>query len=152
VLYSTASLGDHGGEIGWRRVGELNAASWRAFASAKPGDVMGPYPNANSHEFYRVEAIADPSDKDIRDLMFHDRLMESDSRYRVGLLQKYHFQLAKEEISNAIFATATEKADSILASLDSEEEVKHGVHRASAFWLAWTVIPSPIAISRIRRS
>jgi hypothetical protein len=129
VLYSTHPSAARGGEIGWRRVGELNAASWHAFATAKPGDLIGPYSNAESHEFFRVEAIADPDDKELRDLMMRRRLLELDSRYQVGLLRKYRFRLDPEQVSPIIFATATERADSILASLDSEGmRSKRGVH------------------------
>ncbi len=119
ALYSTHPSAPRGGEVGWRRVGDLNDNSWRAFRTAKPGDIMGPYPNAQAHEFYRVEAIVDPDDKELRDTMMHDRLLELDSRYRIHLLQKYHFKLDPNQISSIIFAAATEKADSILASLDS---------------------------------
>ncbi|HYQ88668.1 MAG TPA: peptidyl-prolyl cis-trans isomerase [Candidatus Binatia bacterium] len=129
ALYSTHSSATRGGEIGWRRVGELNASSWHAFATAKPGDLMGPYPNYTSHEFYRVEAIADPTDNQIRDVMLHDRLLELDSRYQVGLFKKYHFRLNPDQVSSIIFASATERADSILASLDSEgKRPKREVH------------------------
>jgi len=128
ALYSTHPSAAHGGEIGWKRVGELNSASWRAFGTARPGDLVGPYFNYQVHEFFRVEDIADPTDQEIRDKMLHDRLIESDSRYRVGLLKKYDFQLDKDQISSVIFASATEKADSLLASLDSEgKRSKHGV-------------------------
>ncbi len=128
ALYSIHPSAAKGGEVGWRRVGALNAAAWSAFKTAKPGDFMGPYPNAEAHEFYRVEAIEDPDDKELRDTMTHDRLMELDSRYRVGLLQKYHFRLNPDAVASIIFASATEKADSILASLDSEgRRPKRGV-------------------------
>ena len=129
TLYSTHPSAAHGGEIGWKRVGELNAASWHAFATAKPGDLMGPYPNAQAHEFYRVEAISDPTDQEIRDVMLRGRLREVDPRYRVGLLTKYHFRMDPEQVSPVIFASAIERSDSILASLDSEgKRPKRGVH------------------------
>jgi len=129
MLYSTHPSAAHGGEIGWKRVGELNGASWHAFATAKPGDLMGPYPNAEAHEFYRVEAIADPTDQEIRDVMLHGRLREVDPRYRVGLLTKYHFRMDPEQVSPVIFSSAIERSDSILASLDSEgKRPKRGVH------------------------
>jgi len=129
TLYSTHPSAAHGGEIGWKRVGELNAASWHAFATAKPGDLMGPYPNAEAHEFYRVEAISDPTDQEIRDVMLRGRLREVDPRYRVGLLTKYHFRMDPEQVSPVIFSSAIERSDSILASLDSEgKRPKRGVH------------------------
>ena len=128
AIYSVHPSGPKGGEVGWKRVGELNAASWAGFKTAKPGDIMGPYANAQSHEFYRVEAIVDPDDREIRDTMMRDRLLELDSRYRVHLLQSHHFQLNPDQVSSVIFASATEKADSILASLDSRgRRSKRGV-------------------------
>ena len=128
TLYSTHPSAPRGGEVGWRRVGNLNEQSRRAFSTAKPGDIMGPYGNAQAHEFYRVEAIADPDDKEIREAMMYDRLLELDSRYRVHLLEKYHFKLDPDQIAPVMFAAATEKADSILASLDPNGgRPKHGV-------------------------
>jgi len=129
ALYSTHPSASHGGEIGWRRVGELNAASWHAFATAKPGDLMGPYPNYQSHEFYRVERLADPDDKEIRDVMLQVRLQQLDPHYQVRLLQKYGFRLDPDQVSPVIFSSATERSDSILASLDSGgKRSKRGVH------------------------
>ncbi len=119
ALYSVHPSASKGGEVGWRRVGLMNAQSWSAFKVAKPGDILGPYSNGVSHEFYRIETMVDPDDKEIREVLMHDRLPEVDSRYRVGLLQKHHFKLDPDQVSSAIFASATEKADSILASLDS---------------------------------
>ena len=128
ALYSTHPSATKGGEVGWRRVGNLNEESWRAFSTAKPGDIMGPYRNAQSHEFYRVETIVDPDDKEIREAMMHDRLFDLDSHYRIHLLQKYHFKLDPDQIGPIMFAAATEKADSILASLDSRgRRPKRGV-------------------------
>lgn len=129
TLDSTHPSASKRGEVGWRRVRELNPRSWHEFKTAKPGDLMGPFPNYQSHEFYRVEAIAEPSDQDIKDAMIRDRLLQLDSRYQVDLLQKYRFQLDPEAVTHAIFASATERADSIVASLDSEgRRPKRGVH------------------------
>lgn len=128
ALYSVHPSASKGGEIGWKRIGALNAQSWTDFKSAKPGDLLGPYSNDVAHELYRVEAIEDPDDKELREAILRDRTVELDSRYSVGLLRKYRFQLDPEEISSIIFAAATEKADSILASLDSEgRRPKRGV-------------------------
>jgi len=128
TLYSVHPSAAKGGEVGWRRVGNLNDQSWSAFRAAKPGDILGPYSNGASHEFYRIESIVDPDDKEIREVLLHDRLLGMESHYRVGLLQKYHFKLEPDEVSSVIFASATEKADSILASLDPKgRRPKRGV-------------------------
>jgi len=119
ALYSVHPSAAKGGEVGWRRVGQLNAGAWRLSRTAKPGDLMGPYANAQAHEFYQVEEIADPSDDEIRDVMMKDPLREMKTRYEVGLLQKYHFTMIPDAVSSVLFASATEKTDSILASLDA---------------------------------
>ena len=60
--------------------------------------------------------------------MTRDRSMELESRYNVGLLQRYRFKLRPEEVNSFMFAAATERADSILASLDAEgKRPKRGV-------------------------
>jgi parvulin-like peptidyl-prolyl cis-trans isomerase-like protein/PPIC-type peptidyl-prolyl cis-trans isomerase-like protein len=129
ALDSTHPSASKGGEVGWRRVGELNPRSWHEFKTAKPGDLLGPYPNYQSHELYKVEAIAEPSDSDIRDAMIRDRVLQLDRSYQTDLLQKYHFKLDPEAATHAIFTSATESVDSILASLDSEgRRSKRGVH------------------------
>jgi|GEM_PF-3321058 len=119
-LYSTHPSAARGGELGWRRVGELNPESQRSFATAKPGDILGPYANYQSHEFYRVEAIEDPDDAAIREAMLRERVAVLDPRYEIRLLQKHHFALNPDMVSEIIFASVTEKADSILASLDAD--------------------------------
>lgn len=128
VLYSVHPSASKGGEVGWRRVGDLNARSWAEFKTAKPGDLMGPYTNGESHEFYRVEEIVDPDDRQIAATMMRDRLLEVDSRYRVQLLQDHHFKIDADNVASVIFAVATEKSDSILASLDPDgRRPKRGV-------------------------
>jgi len=119
-IFSIHPSGPKGGEVGWKNVGELNASSWHEFKDAKPGDIMGPYVDADAHELYRVESLHDPTDAEIREVMMHDRKLEMESRYNVGLLQKYHFRLIPDAVSPAIFAAATEPVDSILASLDGK--------------------------------
>ena len=120
-----------GGEVGWKHVGELNAASWHAFKTAKPGDLMGPYENDASHEFYKVEALEEPSDQEIRDLMAHDRTVQMESRYTVDLFTRYHFRMKPDAVSAVIFASATEAVDSILATLDERgSRPKRDIHPA----------------------
>src|SRR5205814_556704 len=127
-LYSLHPSAAKGGGIGWRRIGSLNPETWKPLQHAKPGDVFGPYANAEAHEIYKVEAIEEASDADLRETMLHDRKAELESRYRVGLLRKYRFQMNPEEVSSVIFAAATEKADSILISLDAQgRRPKEGV-------------------------
>lgn len=120
AIYSVHPSASKGGELGWRRVGELNQKSWAAFRTAKPGDIMGPYSNGASHEFYRVEAIEDPDDRALRTTLVSERSEGLDIHYQIRLLQKYHFALNPDGVSSIIFASVTEKADSLLASLDSE--------------------------------
>ena len=128
ALFSVHTSAPKGGHIGWRWVGTLNAQSWRPFKTAKTGDLLGPFSNENSHEIFRVEAIVDPSEAELRDKMMSDRSMLLDSRYNVGLLRKHGFKLNPEEVSSFMFAAATEAADSILASLDvSGRRPKQGV-------------------------
>jgi hypothetical protein len=128
-IFSIHPSAAKGGEIGWRFVGALNASSWREFQNAKPGDILGPYANADSHEMYRVESIEEPTDPIIREAMMHDRMLEMESRYKVGLLQKYHFRLNPDAVSAAIFTSATEPVDSILASLDENgHRPKRDIH------------------------
>ncbi len=131
ALYSVHPSAAKGGELGWRRVGELNRKSWAEFRTAKPGDLMGPYLNDQSHEFYKVEAIDDPDDAAIRRTLISERAHGLEVHYTIRLLQKYHFALNPEGVSSIIFASATEKADSLLASLDSQgRRPKRGVHPA----------------------
>jgi peptidyl-prolyl cis-trans isomerase C len=128
ALYSVHPSASQRGEVGWRRVGALNPASFAAFRTAKPGDVLGPYDNAEAHEFYKIEAIEDPDDNEIRNTMLSDRALELDSRYTVGVLRKYRFEMNPSEVSSVIFAAATERPDSILASLDAVgQRPKQGV-------------------------
>ncbi len=128
-LYSVHPSASKGGELGWRRVGELNRKSWGEFRTAKPGDLMGPYFNDQSHELYKVEAIEDPDDEALRRTLVSERSVGLDLHYKIRLLQKYHFALNPEGVSSVIFASATEKADSILASLDPKgRRPKRGVH------------------------
>jgi hypothetical protein len=119
ALYSNHPSAAQRGELGWRPVASLNPKSYAAFKTAKPGDILGPYPNAQAHEFYKVEAIEDPDDKEIRNTMVKDRAAQLDLRYTNGLLRKYHFKLIPTEVSPVMFAAATEPIDSILASLDA---------------------------------
>jgi hypothetical protein len=131
AIFSIHPSGPKGGEVGWKNVGELNASSWHEFKDAKPGDIMGPYVNADTHEIYRVESLHDPTDAEIKDVIMHDRLIEMESRYNVGLLQRYHFRLIPDAVSPVIFAAATEPVDSILASLDEKgRRPKQGSHPA----------------------
>jgi hypothetical protein len=117
-----------GGKVGWRRVGSLNRGSWRAFKTAKPGDLLGPFPNNQAHEIYKIEAIEDPDDAKIREALLRDRVHRIDTRYNIGLLEKYRFKLNPDEVSGVMFAMATERPDSILASLDAEgRRSKQGV-------------------------
>jgi len=128
-LFSLHPSAVQGGEIGWRRIGSLNPQAWKPLQHAKPGEIFGPYPNSDAHEIYKVEAIQEPDDADLRETMLHDRRAELESRYHVGLLRKYRFQLNPEEVSSVIFAAATEPMDSILVSLDAQgRRPKTGVH------------------------
>lgn len=128
-IFSIHPSSTKGGEVGWKFVGALNASSWREFQNAKPGDIMGPYVNADSYELYRVESIEEPTDPVIREAMMHDRMLEMESRYKVGLLQKYHFRLNPDAVSAVIFASATEPVDSILGSLDENgHRPKRDIH------------------------
>ncbi len=129
ALYSMHSSAAKG--LGWMRVRSLNGGAWKPLQHAKPGDVLGPYPNAEAHEIYKVVAIQDPDDAEIREALLQDRVPSLEPRYRVGLLQKYKFQLNSEAVSPAIFASATENADSILASLDAQGfRPKRDIHPA----------------------
>ena len=42
ALFSVHPSASKGGDIGWKRVGSLNAQSWRAFRTVKPGISSGP--------------------------------------------------------------------------------------------------------------
>jgi parvulin-like peptidyl-prolyl isomerase len=128
ALVSVHPSAPKGGKLGWRRVGSLNPGSRSAFKTAKLGDLLGPYPNNQAHEIYKIEAIEDPDDAAIRETMLRDRAKKLDTHYNIRLLQKYRFELNPDESSAVIFAVATEKADSILASLDAEgRRSKQGV-------------------------
>ncbi|HZI89199.1 MAG TPA: peptidyl-prolyl cis-trans isomerase, partial [Candidatus Polarisedimenticolia bacterium] len=118
--FSVLPSAQKGGEVGWKYVGELNAGSWREFQTAKPGDLMGPYVNGDAHELYRVESVVDPDDKEIRERMMRDRVVYLEPHYQIELLKKYHFRMNPDGVSPAIFAAATERSDSILASLDEK--------------------------------
>jgi parvulin-like peptidyl-prolyl isomerase len=119
LLYSVHPSAARGGDVGWKRVGELNRKSWTEFRNVKPGDVLGPYVNDESHEYYKVEAVEDPDDNALRETLLRDRMPSLETHYSIRLLRKYHFAVNSEEVSSIIFAAATERADSILASLDS---------------------------------
>jgi len=118
ALYSIDPMSIKGGDVGWRRIRDLNAAAWRDAKGAKPGDVLGPYSDAPAHDFYKIVAVQDPSDADLRDALTFDRSRGIESRYDVGVFTKYHFKIDPNMVSAMIFAAATEQADSILASLD----------------------------------
>ena len=116
-IYSIHPSKARGGDLGWRWTGELTAASWGALKTAKPGDILGPYRNSNAHDFYRIDAAQDPNDKELGEKLLNDRARWLETRYAVTLLKKYKFELNHAGVSSAIFASATEQVDSILASL-----------------------------------
>lgn len=128
TLYSMHPSAAKGSGLGWRRIGSLNQEAWKPLQHAKPGDVFGPYVNGEAHEIYKVEAIEEPDDAELRETMLRDRQTLLEPRYHVRLLQKYKFQIVPDQVSSVIFASATEKADSILASLDARgRRPKEGV-------------------------
>ncbi|MBI4364239.1 MAG: peptidyl-prolyl cis-trans isomerase [Candidatus Latescibacteria bacterium] len=86
-------------------------------SAAKPGEILGPYPNDAATEVYKVEAIEEPSDADIRASLVRERSIWIEPRYHEELLKKYKFTLDPDQVSPTIFAAVTELADSILASL-----------------------------------
>ena len=116
-LYSIHSSSTRGGDVGWMWTRELNPASRNALKTAKPGDLLGPYPNDPAHEFYKIEAFKDPDDAEIRERLLLDRVRGLESRYHSQLLMRYKLELNPTAVSPVIFAAATERADSILASL-----------------------------------
>lgn len=131
VQYSIHPSSNKGGSVGWRRIGELNPAAWNALKSAKPGDLLGPYVNGGAREILRVDAVEDPDDAGIREALLRRRTMELEPRYYVDLLRKYGFQMDSSRVGAMIFASATEKVDSILASLDANgSRPVLGVHPA----------------------
>ena len=71
---------------------------------AKPGDLLGPYFNNPAHEFYRVDSIVDPDDKEIRQVMLRAAGQEMQSRYQVRLLQENHFRMKPDGVSSILFA------------------------------------------------
>jgi parvulin-like peptidyl-prolyl cis-trans isomerase-like protein len=117
--------------LGWLQLRFMNPASHHDLETAKPGDVLGPYPNDAATEVYKVEAIEEPSDADIRASLVRDRSMWLDTRYNQDVLTKYGFALDPNQVTPVIFAASTERADSIRASLGADgTRASHGVHPA----------------------
>ena len=131
AIYSIHPSKAQGGDLGWKWAGELNPASWSALKTAKPGEILGPYSNGGAHEFYRVEAAKDPDDAELGGKLLNDRVAWLEPRYAGTLLRKYKFGLDSAAVNPVIFAAATERADSILASLGPDgTRSGRGVHPA----------------------
>lgn len=130
-IYSIHPSKTRGGDIGWKWAGELNGASWGALKTAKAGDVLGPYRNGAAYDFYRIEATQEPDDAAIRGKIMGDRAAWLEPSYAATLLQRYKFELNPAAVTSVIFATSTEPADSILASLSpAGTRSERGVHPA----------------------
>jgi len=128
-LYSIHPSSIKGGDVGWKRIRELNFEAWAALKAGKPGDLLGPYNNSQAHEFFKIDDVQEPTDTQLRDALMADRAVEMHSRYDVGLLRKYKFDMNRDAVSGVIFAAATENPDSILASLDADgTRPKRGIH------------------------
>jgi len=115
--YSIHPSSTQGADFGWKWAGELNRASRDALKTAKPGDILGPYPNSGSYEIYRIEAIREPEDTELREKLLRDRAAGMEGRYADALLKGFKFELNPTTANSVVFATATERVDSILASL-----------------------------------
>lgn len=115
--YSIHPSSIEGADLGWKWAGELNRASRDALKTAKPGDILGPYPNSGSYEIYRLEAIRDPDDAELREKLLRDRASGLEPRYADALLKGFKFEVDPAAANSVVFATATERVDSILASL-----------------------------------
>ncbi len=130
-IYSIHPSAADGGRVGWVQIRYMNPISRSDVEAAKPGDVLGPYPNDAATEVYRVDSIAEPTATEIRDALMRDRSRGLDAVYQAELLRKYKFTLDPTQVNPVIFAAATERVDSILVSLGPDgTRSARGVHPA----------------------
>jgi len=106
-----------GADFGWKWAGDLNRASREALKTAKPGDILGPYSNSGSYEIYRIDAIKEPEDAELRAKLMSDRSAGMEPRYADALLKGYKFEVNTAAANSVVFASATERVDSIITSL-----------------------------------
>jgi hypothetical protein len=106
-----------GGHLGWVLVKDLNSLAYDDLRRAKAGDVLGVYTGAVGHEIYKIGAFKELSDDSLYNLVLYDRKVHLAHDYENSLYAKYHFTIDSTQVRPLIFATASETADSILASL-----------------------------------
>ena len=120
-----------GGHFGWILEKELAPASYKDLRAAKPGDVLGLYTSPMGHEIYKVGAFDNPSNDSLLNVISNERRSTLELDYMRGVLRKYHFALDSLQAKAALFAIATEPADSIVASLGPDgTRPKRGVRPA----------------------
>jgi peptidyl-prolyl cis-trans isomerase C len=107
----------NGGHFGWLLARDLSPQSHDDIRTAKPGDILGVYSGYYGHEIYGIRAFRELSDDSLYHLLLFERGAGMYHDYDRQVLTKYHFTLDSTQVSAAIFATATESPDSILASL-----------------------------------
>jgi hypothetical protein len=106
-----------GGHFGWLLARDLDPQSYDDVRTAKPGDVLGVYDGFYGHEIYGIRGFQELSDDSLYHLLLFERGLGVYRNYDKEVLAKYHFAVDSTQVSAVIFATGTESADSILASV-----------------------------------
>ena len=109
-----------GGHYGWVLARDINPQAHDALRKAKVGDVIGVFSGAVGHEIYKIGGFRELSDDSLYDLVLVERESNVTRDYERSVLAKYHFAIDSTQVRAFVFATGSESADSILASLDPD--------------------------------
>ena len=106
-----------GGHYGWVLARDLDPLSYDDLRHAKVGDVIGVYSGPDGHEIYKIDGFQDLSADSLFNLVSFERKRNITSDYDRSVLAKYHFAIDSTQVQRVVFATGSETADSIFASL-----------------------------------
>ncbi len=106
-----------GGHFGWVLARDLDPLAYNDLRHAQVGDVMGVFSGPDGHEIYKIGGFRELSDDSLFALVSFERKRNITSDYEKSVLAKYHFAIDSTQVERLIFATGSETADSILASL-----------------------------------
>ena len=106
-----------GGRFGPVLVKDLEPVSQDSIASAKPGDIFGPYSGPYGHELYKVGGWIEVDDDSLMRLLSDERTRQIHQRYYDRVLRRYRFAADSLNARLAMATFRSESTDSILASL-----------------------------------
>ena len=106
-----------GGHFGWVLARDLNPMAHDALRTAQVGDVIGVFSGSVGHEIYKIGGFRELSDDSLYALVLLERKSNITRDYEKSVLAKYHFAIDSTQVRSLVFATGSESADSILASL-----------------------------------